>query len=226
MEVVQELQGLTGLPVTRAENLEDNTANFDAYVEIHGILKAHAVNLEKIAGDVRLLSSDLLNEKDMEIPKRQTGSSIMPGKVNPVISEYVISIAHKVYANDGLITSLSAQGILDLNAYLPVIGYALIESLELLIAANKSFRQGVFSDLKINEGKAKEKLYRSFAIVTALLPYIGYNKSALLANEMKLKNIDVFAANKNLKLVDTGRIKKLLSVEHLLKTGFRLEDLM
>jgi len=226
MEVVQELQGLTGLPVTRAENLEDNTANFDAYVEIHGILKAHAVNLEKIAGDVRLLSSDLLNEKDLKIPKKQTGSSIMPGKVNPVMCEYVISIAHRVYANDVLITSLSGQGVLDLNAYLPVIGYALIESLELLIAANKSFRQGVFSGLKINVGEAKEKLYRSSAIVTALLPYIGYNKSALLANEMELKNIDVFAANDNLKLIDDEKLKKFLSVEYLLKTGFRLDDLM
>ena len=224
MEVVQELQRITGLPVTRAENPEDNTANLDTYVEIHGILKAHAVNLEKIAGDVRLLSSDITGHKELEIADRQTGSSIMPGKVNPVIPEYIISIAHKVYANDVIITSLSAQGVLDLNAYLPVIGHALIESIELLHAADKSLGNHLFDELTVNRQFARDKLYRSPAVVTALLPYIGYHQSALLAKEMKDHNLNVFEANERLKLIDAEKIKFVLSPDNLLKTGFSLKE--
>ncbi|MCF6241632.1 MAG: hypothetical protein L3J74_09835 [Bacteroidales bacterium] len=226
MEVVQELQRLTKLPITRAENLEDNTANLDTYVEILGVLKAHAVNLEKFANDLRLLSSDLLIDKDICIPMRQTGSSIMPGKVNPVISEYIISIAHKIYANDQLISSLSGQGILDLNPYLPAIGHALIESLELLIAANQSFNHNLISGISVNINAAAQKLYRSPAIVTALLPYIGYNKSALLAKMMKKQAIDVFAANKQIQLISDEKLKSILSIDNLLKTGFILNDLI
>ncbi len=226
MEVVQELQKITQLPVTRADNLEDNTANLDSYVEIHGILKAHAVNLEKFANDIRLLSSDLLINKDLEIPKRQIGSSIMPAKVNPVISEYIIGIAHKIYANDQLISALSAQGVLDLNAYIPLIGNALIESLELLIAANQSFTHNLISGLVISEKTAKNKLYRSPAIVTALLPYIGYNNSVLLAQKMKNEQLDVFSANNLLQLLHPEKLKSILSVDNLLKTGFVLDDLL
>lgn len=226
MEVVQELQKITQLPVTRADNLEDNTANLDSYVEIHGILKAHAVNLEKIANDIRLLSSDIIVNKDLEIPKRQIGSSIMPSKVNPVISEYIIGIAHKIYANDQLISSLSAQGVLDLNAYLPLIGNALIESLELLIAANQSFTHNLISGILISKKTAEEKLYLSPAIVTALLPYIGYNNSTLLAQKMKNEHIDVFSANRVLHLIHPEKLKSILSIDNLLKTGFVLDDLI
>ncbi len=119
-EVVSRLQQITGLPVTRGENLSDATSNLDPFVEVHGILKAHAVTLEKMANDLRLLASDIHGGHSLSIPKKQTGSSIMPGKVNPVIPEYVISCAHRVYSNDQLIAGLSAQGCLELNAYLPL----------------------------------------------------------------------------------------------------------
>ena len=104
MHVVTELQHLTGLPITRSENMSDTTANLDSFVEVHAILKAHAVNLEKMTNDLRLLSSDLFAHPEIKIPQRQVGSSIMPGKINPVIPEYIISIAHKVYANDLMIS--------------------------------------------------------------------------------------------------------------------------
>ena len=101
-------------------------------------LKAHAVNLEKMVSDIRLLSSDIAGDKLLSIPAKQVGSSIMPGKVNPVIPEFVISAAHKVYSNDLLISSLSGQGCLELNAYLPVIGAAVIESINLLISSDRT----------------------------------------------------------------------------------------
>ena len=128
MEVVPELRKLTGLPLAHSENLSDATSNLDRWVEIHATLKAHAVNLEKMSSDFRLLSSDLAGDKIISIPDRQVGSSIMPGKINPVIPEFVISAAHKIYSNDVLISSLCGQGTLELNAYLPVIGCAVIES--------------------------------------------------------------------------------------------------
>jgi aspartate ammonia-lyase len=116
-EVVSALRALSGLPVTRGENLSDTTANMDSFVEVHAVIKAHAVNLEKIASDIRLLAADVSRDSGLTIPPRQTGSTIMPGKVNPVITEFVVGACHRVYANDVLIASLSAQGCLDLNAY-------------------------------------------------------------------------------------------------------------
>ena len=148
MEAVQTLQRLTGLPVTRAENLSDATSNLDSFVEVHAILKAHAVNLEKMVNDLRLLASDI-SHKEIEIPQKQVGSSIMPGKVNPVIAEYVVSAAHKIYSNDVLITSLCGQGCMELNAYIPAIGHAIIESLKLLIGANETLQENFFKGLVV-----------------------------------------------------------------------------
>ncbi|MFW6019637.1 MAG: lyase family protein, partial [Bacteroidales bacterium] len=198
MEVVHELRKLTGQPFTRSENMTDATSNLDVMVEVHAILKAHAVNLEKMASDLRLLSCDLRSNKEVELPPRQAGSSIMPGKINPVIPEFVISSAHKIYANDQLITNLSGQGCLDLNAYLPTIGNAIIESLELLIAADRSITQNMLSGIKINAQKAKEELYKSPAVTTVLLPYTGYHDAGKLARYMKENKTDIFSANEQL----------------------------
>ncbi len=226
MEVVRELQELTKLPITRGENLQDATVNFDSFVEIHATLKSHAVNLEKMVNDIRLLASDLIDKKELSIPKKQLGSTIMPSKVNPVIPEYVISIAHQVYSNDLLITSLSAQGCLDLNAYLPIIGHSIIQSLKLLISANISLLNNLFSEITINQKLSSDKLYRSPIITTALVPYIGYNKASELANAMKISACDVFDANDKLKFIEKSKLKSILSPSNLLKAGYSIEDLM
>jgi aspartate ammonia-lyase len=225
MEVVPVLQKLSGLPITRSENLHDATSNLDSFVEVHAILKSHAVNLEKMVSDIRLLASDISGSREISIPQRQTGSSIMPGKVNPVIPEYVISIAHKVYSNDQLITSLCAQGCLDLNAYIPAIGQALLDSIKMLISANQTLRKNLFSGLKVNTELAAENLFKSPAIVTALVPFIGYHKAGELAKEMKHKNISIFEANQNLALIEETRLRKILEPHNLLKLGFSLNDI-
>jgi aspartate ammonia-lyase len=226
MEVVPALQKLTGLPITRSENLADATNNLDSFVEVHAILKAHAVNLEKMVSDIRLLASDVAGIHDVSIPKRQVGSSIMPGKVNPVIPEFVISAAHKIYSNDMLISSLSAQGCLDLNAYLPAIGHALLESLKLLIAADKTIAENLIEGLTITSGTGASRLFKSPAITTAISPLIGYRKAVLLAKEMKASGCDIFEANIKLKLIDEVKLKNVLKPENLLKTGFTLNDLI
>lgn len=226
MEVVPELQKLTHLPITKSENNADTTNNLDSFVEIHGILKAHAVNLEKIASDIRMLSSELIGSNDIEIPQKQVGSSIMPSKINPVIPEYIISVAHKIYSNDLLISSLSGQGMLDLNAYLPLIGHALLDSLKLLISANQTFKNNLFKDLKVNYKSSNKKLFYSPSVTTALSPFIGYHKSAELAKLMRLKKINIFDANKELNLLDDNKLNELLKPQNLLKTGFSLNDII
>lgn len=225
MEVVPVLQKISGLPITRSENLHDATSNLDSIVEVHAILKSHAVNLEKMVSDIRLLASDISGSREISIPQRQTGSSIMPGKVNPVIPEYVISIAHKVYSNDHLITSLCAQGCLDLNAYIPAIGHALLESIKMLISANQTLRENLFSGLKVNTELAVENLFKSPAITTALVPFIGYNKAGELAKEMKQKDISIFEANQNLALMEENKLRDILEPHNLLKLGFSMNDL-
>ncbi len=225
MNVAKKLRNITDLPVTSGENLSDATSNTDTFVEVHAILKAHAVNLEKIVNDIRLLASDICQNKEIEIPARQTGSSIMPGKVNPVIPEFVISTAHKIYSNDVLISSLSARGDLDLNAYLPVIGYTLLESISLLISANESLRKNMFAGLKVNSEVAENKLFASPAITTALIPYIGYGNAAKLAREMQVGNTDIFEANYKTQVFDEDKLVEVLETEKLLKTGFSIYDM-
>jgi aspartate ammonia-lyase len=225
MEVVSELRNLTGLSLAHSENLSDATSNMDKWVEIHATLKAHAVNLEKMCSDLRLLASDIAGERTISIPDRQIGSSIMPEKINPVIPEFVISAAHKIYSNDVLISSLSGQGALELNAYIPVIGSAVIESINLLISCDITLLNNLFSGLLINETAGYEVVINSPSVTTALSPHIGYHKAAELARLMKDKKINIFEANKILKLIDETKLKSILEPGNLLKLGFSLDDL-
>jgi aspartate ammonia-lyase len=224
MEVVPHLQKLSGLPLARAENLADATSNFDSLAEIHATLKAHAVNLEKISSDIRLLSSDL-SHHELSLPPRQVGSSVMPGKINPVIPEFVISASHKVYANDILVSSLCAQGCLELNAYLPAIGHAMIESLKLLIAAGQTMQKNLLEGLTVNTRAGEERLLHSPSLTTALLPWIGYHKAAELAKEMKASGSAIYEANKKLGLMDEAKLREILKPENLVKLGYTLGDL-
>lgn len=226
MHVVTELQHLTGLPITRSENLCDTTANLDSFVEVHAILKAHAVNLEKMVNDLRLLGSDFSRYQEVTIPQQQVGSSIMPGKVNPVIPEYVISVAHRVYANDVLISNLCGQGCLDLNAYLPMIGHALLDSVKLLISANKTLLNKLFISLTVHkQGDSASHEYANPAVVTAITPYIGYHQASELSHYMKQNNVNVFEANRVLNLISSEKLQTLMKPEALVQQGYSINDL-
>ena len=225
MNVCSKLREITGLPLTSSENLYEATNNTDAFVEVHAILKSLAVNLEKIVSDIRLLASDLCRSKELSIPSRQVGSSIMPGKVNPVIPEFVISSAHTVYANDVLISSLCGQGVLELNAYIPSIGSALLQSIELLTASCDTLKENLFSDLKVDTKTAQKNLFASPAITTALIPYIGYTNASEIAKTMKSENFDIFEANNKLNLISKEKLEQILKPEFLLKAGFSIYDI-
>jgi len=239
MEVVQHLQKLTNLPVTRSENMPDVTSNLDSFVEVHATLKAHAVNLEKMVSDLRLLASDITSSHisgmadpshitrhaSLILPNRQVGSSIMPGKINPVIPEFVISAAHKIYSNDNLISGLCGQGCLELNAYIPVIGIALIDSLKLLIACDQTLKSNLFEGLKVNPSGSYEQLIFSPVITTALIPFIGYHKASELAKLMKAKGISIISANEESGMMDKEKLLRVLSPGNLLKLGYSLSDI-
>jgi aspartate ammonia-lyase len=225
MQLPRKLQEISKLPIHSSENLQDATSNLDALVEVHAILKAHAVNLEKMAADLRLLASGIIGNPEIMLPDKQTGSSVMPGKVNPVIPEFVISCAQKVQSNDMLISSLAAKGNLDLNPYLPTIGHALLESIKLLIAANNSFNKNLMQGLTIQSEAAYDNLYRNPSVCTALNPYIGYADSSRIAEKMKTENCNVFEASKQLNIISEERLQKILSPDAILKAGFSIKDL-
>ena len=178
--VIETLRRVTGLGLARGENLVDQTANSDSFVEVSGILKAHASNLIKISGDLRLLN--LLGE--IALPQLQAGSSIMPGKSNPVIPEAAAQAGMKVIANDLIITQACSSGSLQINEFMPAIAQALLESLDILININRVFAShaaGITADDKM----CRRYFDRSPAIIAALLPYIGYSKAEELLAEFK-----------------------------------------
>lgn len=180
-QVIEELRELTGIGLARAENLVENTQNADVFSEVSGILKAHATNLIKIANDLRLLNS----YHEITLPPVQSGSSIMPGKVNPVIAEMTAQIGLKVLGNDVIISHASALGQLELNQNMPLIAFTLLESLNLLINTNKIFAQKCINEIKANEEILKEKLYSNTSTLTALLPKLGYEKLSEIAHKLQ-----------------------------------------
>jgi aspartate ammonia-lyase len=180
--VTDTLRELTGIGFARAENLVEATQNADVFVEVSGILKAHAVSLLKICGDLRLMASGPeAGLREIRLPARQAGSSIMPGKVNPVIPEAVSQVAMLVMGHDVTIASACAAGSLELNPFLPLVAACLLESLELLARADDILCRHCVSGLEADEARCREHVLNSTAAATALLPAIGYERVCELA---------------------------------------------
>jgi aspartate ammonia-lyase len=174
--VVDKLRELTSIGFARAENLTDATQNADVFVEVSGILKACAASLLKICGDLRLLSSGPeAGLGEIRLPRRQAGSSIMPGKVNPVIPEAASQAAVLVMGYDGVIAAAAAAGSLELNAFLPLVSACLLESLRLLTGACLSLRRDCVEGIEADEERCRRHVEASSALATALVPEIGYD---------------------------------------------------
>jgi aspartate ammonia-lyase len=197
--VVDTLRDLTGIGFSRAENLVEATQNADLFVEVSGILKAHAVSLLKICTDLRLLSSGPeAGLGEIRLPARQAGSSIMPGKVNPVIPEAVSQVAMLVMGHDATIASACAAGSLELNPFLPLVAHCLLESLELLARADDILRRFCVEGLQANQERCRQHVESSTAVATALLPALGYERAceaARLAGESGQTIRQVVVAN-------------------------------
>jgi len=177
---VEKLREVTGLGLSRGENLAGETANADAFVEVSGIFKAHAANLIKIMNDLRLLN--LLGE--IKLPALQAGSSIMPAKVNPVLVEAAMQVGMKVTANDAIITEVVSRGTLQINEFLPLLASALLESLDLLTRID-TLLAGHMQGIQADEEKCRAYFDRSPLIITALTPTIGYEKATAMVREFQ-----------------------------------------
>ena len=149
---------------------------------LSGALKAYALALTKIANDIRWLGSGpRCGLGELLLPEVQPGSSIMPGKVNPVIAESVLMVCAQVIGNDAAINWGAGSGAMELNTMMPVIAYDLLESIELLAAASRNFAERCITGLQANEARLRDSLERSLALAAALTPEIGYERSASLA---------------------------------------------
>lgn len=182
--VVQHLAEISKLPLVGAENLVDATQNTDAYTEVSSSLKICMINMSKIANDLRLMASGPrtgLNE--IQLPARQPGSSIMPGKVNPVMCEVVNQVAFQVIGNDHTISLASEAGQLELNVMEPVLVFNLLQSLEIMNNVFQVFQKYCLEGIEANIARCKEYVEQSVGIITALNPHLGYETSARIAKE-------------------------------------------
>ena len=180
--VVDRLRERTGVAFARAENLVDATQNADVFVEVSGTLKACAASLLKVSGDLRLLSSGPeAGLGELRLPPRQAGSSIMPGKVNPVIPEAASQAALLVFAHDQAIASAAGLGSLELNPFLPLVAHSLLESLDLLERAASALGELCVAGLSADEERCRRHVDASTATVTALVPLLGYDGASALA---------------------------------------------
>lgn len=180
--IVPTLKTVVNLDLKQARDLIDATQNIDCFVAVSGILKTCAVNLSKMCNDLRLLSSGpKTGIGEINLPAKQNGSSIMPGKINPVIPEVVSQVAFNVIVNDLTITMAAEAGQLELNAFELILFYNLFESLETLSHAISTLVDNCIIGITANEDHCLELLEESVGIATALCPYIGYKKSAEIA---------------------------------------------
>ena len=180
--VVRLLAEDSGVPVVAAANLVEATQDTGAFVQLSGVLKRVACKLSKICNDLRLLSSGpQAGFGDIKLPPRQAGSSIMPGKVNPVIPEVMNQVAFEVIGNDVTITMASEAGQLQLNAFEPIMGYALFRSVEHLTRACRTLQVNCIEGIQANHELLARRVAESVTLVTALNPIIGYEKAALIA---------------------------------------------
>lgn len=215
--VIEVLRALTGMGLSRNENVIDGTANADAFVEVSGILKASAANLSKIAADLRLLH--FLGE--IALPPLQAGSSIMPGKINPVMTEAVMQVAMTARANDAVITECAAHGTLQINEFLPLLAWALLDTLEMLNSTARALTKHV-AGIESNAVRCAAYLADSPTLVTAFLPKIGYERAELLAKEYaatKAAKPDLTLRSFLVSRLGQGVVDEVLAAPNLIKLG-------
>ncbi len=183
-QIVPNLVKATNHLLNQAEDLVDGTQNIDVFAEVSSALKICAVTLSKIANDLRLMSSGpRTGFGEINLPGKQNGSSIMPGKVNPVIPEVVNQIAFNIIGNDTTISMAVEAGQLELNAFEPVIFYKLFESIETLTKGVDTFVSNCISGITANKERCSSLVENSIGVVTALCPHIGYKESAKIAKK-------------------------------------------
>jgi aspartate ammonia-lyase len=182
--VVRHLADISGFPIVGAEHLVDATQNTDAYTEVSAALKVCMMNMSKVANDLRLMASGpRVGLSEISLPARQPGSSIMPGKVNPVMAEVINQIAFQVIGNDNTICLASEAGQLELNVMEPVLVFNLLQSISIMNNGFRVFREYCIEGITANEDKLKEYVEKSVGVITAVNPHLGYETAARIARE-------------------------------------------
>ncbi len=209
--IAQDVTDASGIAVTNNTDLVDGTQNLDGLVAVSGMLKACAVTLSKMSNDLRLMSSGpLTGLAEINLPPKQNGSSIMPGKINPVIPEVVSQVAFAVIGNDMTITMCAEGGQLELNAFEPVAFYRLFESITAMTGAVKTLIDNCILGITANVDRCKYLLDHSVCTVTGLCPHIGYKHSADIAKTA----------------LKTGRTIRELVLEEKLFTVEQLDEIL
>ncbi len=214
--VCKHLVELSGVPVKTAANLVEATQDCGAFVQLSGVLKRIAVKLSKVCNDLRLLSSGpRAGLGEINLPAVQAGSSIMPGKVNPVIPEVVNQIAFEVIGNDVTVTMAAEGGQMQLNAFEPIIAYSLFRSVHHLRQGCRVLSRQCVTGITANKARLAEIVRNTIGIVTALNPYIGYEKSSALAKEAHDTGRGVYELVLEKGWLTQSELDRILSPENL-----------
>ena len=216
-QVADEISSSTGTKFSEVENHFIRQGSREEIVQLSGCLKAYAVSMFKIANDIRWMGSGPVSGlNELKLPALQPGSSIMPGKVNPVIPEMMMQVSSQVIGNDHTITFCSSNGNFELNTMLPVMAHNILESISLLTSSTRIFEEKLIIDLEANTEKLDENIQKNSILVTALVPKIGYDKAAEVAKEAVSKNVTIKEILVEKALIPESEIDELLDVEKLI----------
>jgi aspartate ammonia-lyase len=211
-----QLARITGLPIVTAPDLIEATSDTGVFMSLSGLLKRSAMKLSKICNDLRLLSSGpQAGLGEINLPPRQAGSSIMPGKVNPVIPEVFNQIAFTVMGADTTVAMASEAGQLQLNAFEPVIAHSILQSIDWMTRGMRTLRVNCIDGISANEARLAESVGRNVGVVTALSPYIGYAASAALAHAALETGKSVAELVVSAGLMDRDQVAEALSPHRL-----------
>ncbi|MCK9220755.1 MAG: aspartate ammonia-lyase [Bacteroidales bacterium] len=216
--VIKYLRRVTGLDIVLASNLVEATQDTGSYVMYSSAVKRLAVKLSKICNDLRLLSSGpRTGLHEINLPPMQPGSSIMPGKVNPVIPEVMNQVAFKVIGNDLTVTMAAEAGQLELNVFEPVIVQSIFESIEMLKNGMYTLKYRCIDGITANEEHCRNMVHNSIGLVTALNPFIGYEASSQLAKEALEGNKSVYELVLEKGLLTKEKLDQILAPENMIK---------
>lgn len=225
--IVPNLARISDMDLVQAYDLIDATQNLDPFVAVSGAVKACAVTLSKIANDFRLMSSGpRCGFGEINLPAKQNGSSIMPGKVNPVIPEVVNQVAFNIIGNDVTITMAAEAGQLELNAFEPIVFYCLFQSIDTLAYAVETFVDNCVSGITANRERCKELVDNSVGIVTALCPHVGYAKAASLAKTAVKTGESVRKLILEEGLLNGEELNEILDVKNMTEPGISGKELL
>ena len=225
--IIPNLSKVTGLELVQAFDLIDATQNLDGLVAVSGAVKTCAVNLSKMSNDLRLMSSGpRCGFSEINLPPRQNGSSIMPGKVNPVIPEVVSQVAFNIIGNDVTVTMAAEAGQLELNAFEPIIFYNLIQSVETLTYAVHTFVDNCVTGITANRERCRDMVEHSVGIITALCPHVGYEKAAEVAKRAIETGAPVRRLILEEGLLDEAALDKILDPYSMTEPGISGKELL